>query len=129
VQQQHGRDLVGVGLEGQPRRYQPDEGVDQVAGHDRRHRGQGAEHLDVGRLEPDLLLGLAQRGGLQVLAGLRAAARKRDLPGVPAQVLAALGEHQPGALRQPEQRRQDRGVDAAAGGHGPCLVGRQQGCP
>ena len=61
--------------------------------------GQPPEDLDAARVEPDLLLGLAQRGLDRGLAGVDRPARERDLPGVRAHVVRALGEQQLAALR------------------------------
>ena len=97
----HALDLVGVGREAQARLDQADEGVDLVAGDEGADRGQGAGDLDVGAVEADLLLGLAQGGVEQLLAGVAAAAGERDLAGVAAQVVAALGEDEAGASGQP----------------------------
>ena len=67
--------------------------VDQVARHERADRRERAEQVDVVGREADLLLRLAQRGRLQLLVGVvAAAARERDLAGVAAQVLPALRE-------------------------------------
>ena len=72
----------------------PTNGKIAVAGHERADRRQRAHELDAARVEPDLLVGLTQRGQAQILVGLvLAPAGERDLTRVPAQVGAALGEH------------------------------------
>jgi hypothetical protein len=101
--------------------------VDAVAGGERRRRGEGAAELDRGRVEPDLLLRLAQRGGGEVgVALVLAAAREGDLAGVAAQVGTALGEDQPRLLGPAEEGQEDGGVGAAAGLDRQRLLGGQQ---
>jgi hypothetical protein len=93
-----------------------DEGVDAVAGDKGRDRREGADQLDGGGVESDLLLGLAQRGRREVgIVGILAATGEGDLAGVAPQVGAALGEDQPGLLGPAVERQEDRGVGAAAG--------------
>ena len=56
-------------------------------------------------VEPDLLLGLAQRRFLRcVVAGVHMSAGKTDLAGVMKQVVRALGEHRRQAVRVGHQR-------------------------
>ncbi len=75
--------------------------------------GSSSPSSTDGGVEADLLLGLAQRRRAQVgVARVPAAAGKRDLTGVPAQVGAALGEDEPRLVVGPAvERQQDRGVD------------------
>jgi hypothetical protein len=93
-----------------------DEGVDAVAGDERVRGRQRLAQFDYPRVEADLLLGLAQSGRAEVgVAGVAAAARKRDLTGVAAQVGAALGEDEAGLIVRPaEERQQDRRLDRLA---------------
>jgi hypothetical protein len=87
----------------------PDEGVDKVAGDEGPGRRQRLADLDQGRIEPDLLLGLAQRGGGEVsVTRVPAPARERDLAGVAPQVGAPLGEDEPRFVGPPIERQQDR---------------------
>ena len=73
-----GLDLGRVGLEAQLGRVrrQADEGVDPVAGDEGRDRRQGADQLDRGGVEGDLLLGLAQRRRRQVGVARRPGGRR-----------------------------------------------------
>jgi hypothetical protein len=101
--------------------------VDAVAGGERRRRREGAAELDRRRVEADLLLGLAQRGGGEVgVALVLAAAGEGDLAGVAAQVGAALGEDQPRLVRPAEERQQHGGVGPPPGLHLQRLLGREQ---
>jgi len=76
-----------------------DEGVDEVVGDEGLYRRQRLAGLDPGGVEPDLLLGLAQRGRPQVgVALVAAAAGEGDLAGVAPQVGPALGEDEAGIL-------------------------------
>jgi hypothetical protein len=93
-QLEHGGDLARAQLPRPAGLDQPHERIDGVASRDRRRGLQRAEHLDRLTREPDLLLGLAQRGREQIVVlGVTAPAGKRDLAGVTAQVVAASGEH------------------------------------
>ena len=76
--------------------------------------GQLAEHLDLGRIEPDLLLRLAQRRLDRALAGVDRAAGEGHLPGVRTHVVRALGEQQLAAPVPVEVGEQDQ-YGAAAG--------------
>ena len=94
---------------------QPDEGVDPVAGDEGRGRRQRPAQLDRGRVEADLLLGLAQRRRAEVgVARVAAPAGKGDLAGVAAQVGAALGEDQARLLGPAVERQQHRRVVTGA---------------
>lgn len=112
-----GLDLGRVGLQRQPAwvRDASDEGMDAVAGGEGRGWRQRLAELDQRGVEADLLLGLAQRCGGEVgVAIVPAAARERDLAGMPAQVGPPLGEDQPGLVGPAEQRQQDRRIDLLA---------------
>jgi hypothetical protein len=77
--------------------------------------------------QADLLVGLAQRGLQQVLAGVAAAAGERDLASVAAQVVLALGEDKARGLGPAVHGDQDSGLGATAlGVHRRGLVGIQQ---
>jgi hypothetical protein len=92
-----------------------DEGVDDVVGDEGASRRQGLADLDLSRAQADLLLGLAQRRGLQAgVAVVAAAAREGDLAGVAAQVGAALGEDQARILGPAVERQQDGRLDGGA---------------
>jgi len=79
-----------------------DEGVDAVAGDEGVGRRQRLAELDRGRVEADLLLGLAQRRRGEVgVCVVLAAAGEGDLAGVAAQVGAPLGEDQPWVVVRP----------------------------
>jgi hypothetical protein len=110
---QYGVDLGGRHLPALAGGDQADEGVDQVAGDERRGRGKLAQDLDVDARQADLLLGLAQRGFAQIgVLGVVAAAGKGDLSGVAAQVGAPAREDRVGLLvRAEEQRYEDRRGD------------------
>src|SRR6266545_799235 len=94
---------------------QADEGMDLVVGDEGADRGEGADHLDAVAREADLLLGLAERRLEQLLALIPPAAGEGDLPGMPAQVRAPLGEDQAGVLRPAVHRNEDGGLGAAVG--------------
>jgi hypothetical protein len=86
--------------------------VDAVRGDEGPGGRQPLAELDQGGVEPDLLLGLADRGRGEVRVGLVvAAAREGDLAGVAPQVGAPLGEDQPRLPRPAVERQQDGGVD------------------
>ena len=75
------------------------------------------------RVQPDLLLGLAQRGRREVgVAVVLAPAGEGDLAGVAAQVGAALGEDQARVLGPAVERQQHRGVGVAARPRSPRLL-------
>ena len=94
---------------------QADEGIDPVVGDERADGRQRADHLDGVRRQADLLVGLAQGGLDQRLAGIAAAARERDLARVAPEIVAALGEHGVQSLAGvDEQRHEHGGVRAAA---------------
>ena len=92
--------LVGVD-DAAPRdgvRHQPSTGVtEKLLGGSQSSR-QLAEHLDAGRVEPGLLLGLPERRLDRRLARVDRAAGEGDLAGVGAHVVRALGEQQPPVL-------------------------------
>jgi hypothetical protein len=103
-----GLDLGGVRLERELARVRDvaDEGVDPVAGDEGVGRRQRLADLDLGGIEANLLLRLAQRGRLQVGVGrIAASAREGDLTGVAAQVGAPLGEDQSGLVRPSIERQ------------------------
>ncbi|MEZ5077482.1 MAG: hypothetical protein R2725_08570 [Solirubrobacterales bacterium] len=86
--------------------------MDPVAGDEGAGGRQPLAELDQRRVEADLLLGLADRGGGEVGVFLVvAAAGEGDLAGVAAQVGPALGEDQPGLVGPAVERQQDGGVD------------------
>ena len=96
-----------------PRLDEADERIDGVVGGDRRRRLQGAHELDRPRRQPDLLLGLAQRGQPQVgLVVVLASAGERDLAGVAAHVVAAPGEHRVQLAVGDVERHEHGRVDA-----------------
>ena len=112
-----GLDLGRVGLQVELARVRDvaDEGVDDVVGDEGPRRRQRLARLDPSGIEPDLLLGLAQRRRPQVgVALVAAAAREGDLAGVAAQVGAALGEDQPRVVGPAVERQQHRRLDRAA---------------
>ena len=122
---EHLLDLGGLRAPRLARLDEPDEREDPVAGHEGAHGRQGAHELDPGRIEPDLLLGLAQRGRAQVLAGMiLAPAGERDLTGVPAEVGAPLGED--GGERIPVERHEHGSVLVPGRVHGGGLLGCQK---
>ncbi len=129
-EEQHGGDLVGIRLEAQALGDQADERVDLVAGDEGPDRGERADHLDVGRVEADLLVGLAQRrsrpGPPRASPGGRPG--NEISPAVATQVAPPLGEHQPGA--SPDGRTSPAST-AASVPPGACIVpgflGGQQG--
>ena len=92
--------------------------------------GSAPDQLDRGRVETDLLLGLAQRRGVEVgVAGVAAAAGEGDLAGVAAQVGAALGEDQARLARAsrrapaaPPPRSPARSIAAASSGESSRLA-------
>jgi hypothetical protein len=87
-----------------------DEGVDSVAGDEGVGGRQLFAQLDFGRVQANLLLGLAQRGCAEVgVARVAPTAGKRDLAGVAAQVGAALGEDEPRLVARPAVERQEDG--------------------
>ena len=106
---------VGCAMCFEPPGHQADDRQDLVAGHHGRDRPQGADHLDRCRVEPNLLLRLAQRGADQLLARLGPAAGERDLAGVTAHVVAALGEDQAGLVGPVVDRDEDSGILVAVG--------------
>ncbi len=114
-QLEHPLDLLGRRRPGVAGLDHPDERVDGEARGDRRRGRQGADDLDRVGGQPDLLEGLAQRGGLQVgVAVVGPAARKRHLAGVPAQVVVAARQDD-GQLAAgvDEEGDEHRGVGAA----------------
>jgi hypothetical protein len=71
--------------------------------------------LDDCRIEPDLLVGLAQRGGGKVgVTCVPASSRERDLSRMAAQVGPALGEDEAGLVRPAVEGQQDSRVDGLA---------------
>ena len=75
---------------------------------------QAAEHLDLERLEADLLVRLAQRGRRRIgIAGLGAAAGKADLPRMVVQVVGALRQQHRHLVAQ-DERHEHRGVGRRA---------------
>ena len=86
---------------GRPRRpacgvcHQASTGVTSEAGRRQVQLRQQRDHLDAGRVEPDLLGRLAQRGGHRpVVVRVDRAAGERRLPGVLAQPVGPLDEQQ-----------------------------------
>jgi hypothetical protein len=91
-----------------------EEGVDAVPGDEGSGGRQLCGDLDGGRVEADLLLGLADGGRREVGVVLVAPpAGEGDLAGVAAQVGAPLGEDQAGLVGPPVERQQDGRVDLA----------------
>ena len=94
---EHADDLGRVGREHRPRRQHADEGREHEAPHDGREAVELADHLDARGVEADLLVGLAERSGLQVgVVVLLLAARERDL--------ALVRRHGVGPLREDHVR-------------------------
>src|SRR5436305_2364445 len=93
----------------------PDEGMNPVAGDEGVGRRQFLAKLNLGRVEADLLLRLAQRGRAEVgVLRIAAAAGERDLAGVAAQIGATLGEDEARLVVRPAvEWQQDRGLDGA----------------
>ena len=91
-----------------------DERPHQEPGDERRQVVQDAEHSDVGRVEPDLLVRLAQRGALERrVGGLEAAAREGHLALVRPDVVRALGQHDVEHVLPDEQRDRGRPPDGS----------------
>jgi hypothetical protein len=111
---EHGVDLGLVRDPLEARLDQPDERVDRVVGDERPDRGERADDVDALRRQPDLLVRLAQRGLDQALARVAAPAGEGDLPGVAAQVGAALGQDRVQAAGVMEQRDEDGRVRPSA---------------
>jgi hypothetical protein len=111
---QDGLHLRWVGFERELRRvgYQPDEGVNSVAGDEGGRGGKAAAQLDRRRVEGNLLVSLAQGRCRQVgVTRVPTSSRKRDLSRMAAQVCPALGEDEPWLLRPAVQWQQDGRVD------------------
>jgi succinyl-diaminopimelate desuccinylase len=109
-------DLAGIGRQLRVRVEHPDERDDEDAADNGVDRRQGAEHAEVGRLEAELLVGLAKRRLARVrVVGLGEAAGERDLPGVARQLVGALREDDR-RLRPPEKRYQHGGESVARRG-------------
>src|SRR3954451_11506317 len=86
--------------------------VDAEAGRLRLERVERGEHVDLGRHEPDLLLGLPKRRGekADLVHGLRAPAGEPELAAVDAMVRAEEEQYPEHAVGVPENRRQDGGL-------------------
>ena len=124
TEHQHRCHLGRVRPQGRLLGDQADDRMDLVPGDERAHGRQRAGDLHDARIEADLLLGLAQRGGDEVrVSGVAAPARERDLAGVAAHVGAALREDQAGALWVAEQRQQHGGVGASRCAQSPRFDG------
>jgi hypothetical protein len=115
-EREHGLDLGRVRLEPEVPADHADERVDLVVGDEGADRRQRPDDIDLARRQPDLLVGLAKRRLDQRLAGMVApTARERDLAGVTAEVVAALGEHEAGSLGVSEHGHEDRGLGSPVG--------------
>ena len=106
---------TGVG-----RRHQPSTGVTTERFGDMNRSGSTREHLDARRVEPGLLVRLAQRrGDRAVVIGVDAATRERRLAGVRAQRRRPLGDQDVRAVRvlaeQDQHRRATPALRRAAG--------------
>jgi hypothetical protein len=74
------------------------------------------EDPNGGRIEPDLLFGLAQRGvGVRNVLRFAPSARKRDLPAVNAALGAQDEDHPQRPRSVPVDRREDRRVEQLRG--------------
>ena len=121
---------LGVGeLPREARLDQADEGIHGVVRHERPRRRQCADDLDRLGRQPDLLVGLAQRGRGQVgVLGVAPPTRERDLAGVALEVVAALGEDGVELTVLVEvERGEDGGLGAAVDVDGQRGVRREQG--
>src|SRR5204863_166262 len=108
-------DLVRRGPEVVGVRYHAHEGRDDEAGGHRLEVVERTEEADVGRVEADLLVRLAQRGRGQVrVLGIVAAAGERDLALMVRQEVRAPGEEQARLAVDGEQRH-EHGGDRLAG--------------
>ena len=87
---------------------------DEDPAHDRVDRRQGPDQVGQARVEPDLLLGLAQRRLDERLARILEPPGERDLAGVPRKLGRPLGEDQRG-LRGEHERGQDGREPVALG--------------
>ena len=86
----------------------------RVVRHDRRRGGERPDDLDGVLGQPDLLLGLAQRGVAQILLlDVLSAARERDLAGVAPQVVPAPGEDRVELAVRDVERDEHGSVDPA----------------
>src|SRR5438270_685962 len=120
-------DLARAGRPAATRLDQPDERVHRIARRDRRRGLKRTDHLNRVSWQPDLLLGLPERGGAQVrLAFVVAPTRERDLAAVAAQVVPAFGEHGMELPSVEVQGHQHRGIRATADVQRQSLLGWEQ---